>query len=201
MRASLAIGVLVLASAASAQMESHYVNVNLDIDGTVQSAQVPRFNRPGATLQQIRIRGYYRVTANLRYENRSDQPGIGRASFRPGANLAVDLGAGNLYYVMFVGATTKGREVSLSAFDGTFDWTGTSGGSIPFSATQAAAVTLSDPTLIAAMTGAGNLNLQANAGAQVEFRWYRTPSRTWPDIEASGSGLTSFVITYVYTTP
>lgn len=201
MRALLALGILVLASAASAQQESYYVNVNLDIDGTVQTAQVPRFNRPGATLREVRVRGYYRVNANLRYENRTTDPGIGRASFRPGANLALDLGGGNSYYLLFVGATTKGREVSLSAFDGTFDWAGTSGGTIPFSATQAGAATLADAFLLGTLTGPGNVTLVANAGAQVEFRWYRTPTRTWPDLEATGSGLTSFVITYVYTTP
>ncbi len=201
MRAYLALGALILASAASAQQESHYINVNLNLDGTVQNAQIPRFNRPGAVLTQVRVRGYYRVNADLRFENRSAEAGIGRASFRPGANLAVDLGAGNLYYVMFVGATTKGREVSLSSFDGTFDWAGTSGGTIPFYGTQAATVVLADAPLLAALTGAGNANLVANAGAQVEFRWYRTPSRVWPDIEVNGSGLTNFVVTYVYSVP
>lgn len=77
---------------------------------------------------------------------------------------------------MYAEASPSDRRFTLSAFDGGFDYAGTSGVTFTASPNRSAGVILADATLLAALTGPGNVNLRANAGAQVGWSWSGDPT-------------------------
>jgi hypothetical protein len=174
------------------------VDLTLDIDGGQVVGSIPRFNRPGFTLTGVTIRGFYRANVTLGIENQNAMGGTGRWSLRPGANLELALPGGNTYYLAFIGGTSKGRELSLSGFDGTRDYMGTSGRTENLSFSQGTAVRLADPFLLASLSGPGSVDLIGSAGAQVGWDWYRGLRMGWPELVASGGGPARFVVIYEF---
>ena len=190
-----------LAIAASAQSTiQQRFDLALNFDGSPQSATINGFNPALGTLTAVRIRTFVRAAAELKVENTSDMMAVGRARFTGGVNLQI--GLITPIYLHYTGFETKGREMILSAFDGTEDGMGTSGRTPSFTASQGNMTQLTDPTLLALISASPTVTIDATLGHQLGWTYFNGQSdRPWPSMELTGSGPTSVVVTYVYLLP